>query len=69
MDIADVFFKHLFASKHSGAMSFLASQLGSIMSRTEVILKFFLGFELLPTARLQARDRFFFLVNKSPVSR
>ena len=50
--------------EHSSAIGFLANDLGSTMSRAEVILKFLLGGELLVTALLLARERPLSIVHK-----
>ena len=53
--------------ENNSAVVFLTSQFSSTMNRAEVISKILLLCELFITARLQARDGFFFLVHKSSV--
>ena len=53
--------------ENNSAVVLLTSQFSSTMNRAEVISKILLLCELFITARLQARDGFFFLVHKSSV--
>ena len=51
--------------KGGSAVALLASQLGSPMSRAEMILKLLFDSELSTTVRLQARDRLLLEVHKA----